>query len=123
MSGGFRLPGRRFRCRLPLPIDHADLEWRLENGLGHVADGECLAGAGSSHDPKPPTRTCEAANVLAVLTFQQGLEVQAQRQFYGFAGSTRRSDDDDASSRRLGCEKCLRIGGKKVITGNAHTRT
>ena len=92
------VPRRCFRGRLPFSIDHTDLQRRLENGLGHAADGECLAGARSSHDPKPPARSRKPANVVAVLAFQQCLEVEAQRQFYGLAGGTRGSDDDDAAS-------------------------
>jgi hypothetical protein len=55
-----------------------------------------------------------------MLALEQRLELKAQRQLDGFAGSPGGRDYNDPTGRRFGREKCLRIGREEVIAGNAH---
>src|SRR5207244_7923013 len=62
----------------------------------------------------------QSSNVVAVVAFEQRLQVQAEGQLDRLAGGPCRSDDDDSPSRGLGCEECLRIGREEVVAGDAH---
>jgi hypothetical protein len=52
----------------------------------------------------------ELTNASAVILFEKGLDVQAERELDGFAGSPRRRDDDDASRRRISLNEGVAIG-------------
>src|SRR6185436_320255 len=62
----------------------------------------------------------QAANVIAVLALEQRFERQPKGKLDRFAGGPRRSNDNDPSGGRLGCEKSLGIGGKEMVARGGH---
>jgi len=57
-----------------------------------------------------------------VLTLEESLDLEAERQLYRLTGGARRRDDDDASGSGLGREVGLGIGGEEVVAGDTHGR-
>jgi hypothetical protein len=55
-----------------------------------------------------------------VLPFEQGVEVESQRQFDGLACGTRRRDDDDPAMRVGRMAEGIGIGRKMMIAGGMH---
>src|SRR3954466_1581281 len=80
------VPRRRFRSRLALAIHDADLELRAEDLFSDRPDRQCLPRPGSRDDTEASPAPCELADAIAVLTFEEGLDVQTERELDGFAG-------------------------------------
>ena len=55
-----------------------------------------------------------------MFSLEQRLELEAERELDRFASGTCRSDDDDATGRRLGCEKCLGIEREGMVARGTH---
>jgi len=62
----------------------------------------------------------QAIDVAAVLSLEQRVDVQAERQLDRLARRTGRGDDDHPPGRGLGGEEGLGIGRKKVVARDSH---
>src|SRR5207245_6617265 len=116
------IPGWRLGRRFPLAVHDADLKRSSEDGLGDRPDRERLPGPGPRDDSKPSPRCRQARDVGPVLAGEERIDIQAHRQLDRLTCRARRSDHDDAPGRGLGGEEGVRVGGKKVVPGDAHDR-
>src|ERR671912_1148832 len=96
-------PGRRVGCRFALAVDDADSQLGgAEDRFGDRTNGERLPGAGARDDAEALPAARELADLVAMLTLEDGLDVKSERQLDRFARRARGRDDDDAAGRRLG---------------------
>ena len=114
------VPGGRLGRRLALAVHHPDFERCAKDGLGDRPDGEGLAGPRRGHDPEPLARRRETPDVAAVLAIEQRFDVQGHRELDRLARRPGRGDDDHPPGGGFRREERLRIGGKKMVAGDAH---
>src|SRR4051812_7724104 len=84
------VPRRRFRGRLALAIHDTDLELRAQDLFSDRSDRQRLPRPRSGDDAETAPTSCELADAIAVLTFEEGLDVQTERELDCFAGGASR---------------------------------
>jgi hypothetical protein len=112
-------------CRFPFPVHHSRAQgFGAKDLLGDGSDGERLARAGPGHNAESLPTAGQLPDLSAVLSFEQRVDVQAQRQLDRLARRARGRNDDDAPGRRLRRYESGVIGREGAIVDVAeHGRT
>src|SRR5690242_3579952 len=103
------VPRRRFRRRLALAIDDADLELRLQDLFGNRPDRQRFPSARSGDDAEASAAARELADASTMFPLEERLDVETERELDRFAGGARWRDDDHSPRGRLELHECIAI--------------
>ena len=115
------VPCRSFGGRLSFAVD--DSHPQVGGGEYRFRDrtyGERLARSGAGYDSKSLSPSGEVTNLLAMLLFEHGLDVECKRELDCLACGAGGGDHDDAPGERLRGNECCVIGRQELVAYVSH---